>query len=82
MEPGSKVYNNKGLNGGDDFYFLRSTTNTETNRLEVQIQPAISMNAKDQNGENIVGWFSDRGNSRYSPLSPQENPAPLSIGVD
>ena len=40
------------------------------------------MDAKDQNGENILGWFSDRGNSRYSPLSPQENPAPLSIGVD
>ena len=82
MEPGSKVYNNKGLIGGDDFYFLRSLANAETNRLEVQIQPAISMDAKDQNGENILGWFSDRGNSRYSPLSPQENPSPLTVGVD
>ena len=82
MEPGSKVYNNKGLIGGDDFYFLINPADKETNRLEVQIQPAISMNAKDQNGENIVGWFSDRGNSRYSPLSPQENPSPLTVGVD
>ena len=82
MEPGSKVYNNKGLIGGDDFYFLINPADKETNRLEVQIQPAISMDAKDQNGENILGWFSDRGNSRYSPLSPQENPSPLTVGVD
>ena len=82
MEPGSKIFNNKGLIGGDDFYFLINPADKETNRLEVQIQPAISMDAKDQNGENILGWFSDRGNSRYSPLSPQENPSPLTVGVD
>jgi len=82
MEPGSKVYNNKGLIGVYDFFFKRKTANEETNRLEVQIQPAISMDVKDQNGENIVGWFSDRANNRHSPLNPQENPAPLTIGVD
>ena len=82
MEQGSKVYNNKAITGGDDFYFLRSTSNTDTCKLNIQLQSAANMNVKDQNGENIVGWFSDRANNRHSPLNPQENPAPLTIGVD
>ena len=82
MEQGSKVYNNKAITGGDDFYFLRSTSNTDTCKLNIQLQSAANMNVKDQNGENIVGWFSDRANNRHSPLNPQENPAQLTIGVD